>query len=262
MDFDGSLALVLKLDLLLHVTDLPCHHRLSSSSSHRLEVLAYRLATATFISSCCIHPLEELSSWYSAIPWSIFATNYTCSTSHFQTFCFNCSYINVVSADFELPLVILATLKIIWFDRIRHDSKLMLTQSWACGEEFTSVTVRKAGEWLGFLNAETKAARQHSPLFNGSHSHARTVFKDWNFLLYGVVQCVGSICWPEHGFLQPEKFYRVLTSHIPCFFLLSVGTRMHTINDHACEVKKALPRDDQSLMSSARGRGELVQTFY
>ena len=33
------------LDEIVHVADLPSHHRLRSSSSHRLQVPAYRLAT-------------------------------------------------------------------------------------------------------------------------------------------------------------------------------------------------------------------------
>ena len=35
-------------------------------------------------------------------------------------------------------------------------------------------------------------------------------------------------------------------------FILYEGVRMHTVNGRKCEVKKALPRDDQALVSSGR----------
>jgi len=39
------------------------------------------------------------------------------------------------------------------------------------------------------------------------------------------------------------------------------GVRMHTVNGQRCEVKKALPRDDQGLMSSKRtGKWQEFQT--
>jgi len=43
------------------------------------------------------------------------------------------------------------------------------------------------------------------------------------------------------------------------FRFLCEGVRMHTVNGRKCEVKKALPRDDQSLMSSSRSSSELYQ---
>ena len=36
---------------------------------------------------------------------------------------------------------------------------------------------------------------------------------------------------------------------------------MHTVNGQKCEVKKALPRDDQSLMTSGRGSRELLEVL-
>jgi len=35
---------------------------------------------------------------------------------------------------------------------------------------------------------------------------------------------------------------------------------MHTVNGRKCEVKKALPRDDQSLLSSGRGNSQCCST--
>ena len=54
----------LYLDQLVRVADLPGGHCLHSSSSHRLQVPTYRLATVgrRFISGCCIHPLEQPAS--------------------------------------------------------------------------------------------------------------------------------------------------------------------------------------------------------
>jgi len=42
-----------------------------------------------------------------------------------------------------------------------------------------------------------------------------------------------------------------------CFYVLFEGVRMHTVNGRKCEVKKALPRDDDSLTSSNRSISEL-----
>jgi len=73
-----------------------------------------------FISSCCIHPQEQLAYWYSAI---LRLNRFLLQTKDIPVppiifrFCFNYSYIDLASLDVAMTPVILATLKIlIWFE--------------------------------------------------------------------------------------------------------------------------------------------------
>jgi len=53
--------------------------------------------------------------------------------------------------------------------------------------------------------------------------------------------------------LENLHWYTYWACFVCCF---SEGIRMHTVNGRKCEVKKALPRDDQSLLSSGRGNSK------
>ena len=90
-------------------------HCLRSSSSHRLQVPSYSLATVGRRS----FPIAASILWNRLPPniqdfILILATNFghTCSTNHFQTFCYNYPHIDFAFVDFVMTPVILATLKI------------------------------------------------------------------------------------------------------------------------------------------------------
>jgi len=87
----------------VRVADLPGRRRLRSSSSHRLHVPAYRLATAGRRS----FPVAASILWNSLPPDIQSSTSFTdfwlnCSTNHFQTSCLNRSHIDFASVDFVM----------------------------------------------------------------------------------------------------------------------------------------------------------------
>jgi len=55
--------------------------------------------------------------------------------------------------------------------------------------------------------------------------------------------------------------YKIITHSVDrqilCIVCMFEGVRMHTVNGRQCEVKKALPRDDQSLTASNRSSSKL-----
>jgi len=80
--------------------------------------VSFSYCLLAFISSWCIHPLEQPSNWYSVISLPhrfLPQTKEIPVHQSFPDFCFNCSYINYASVDVVMTPVILATLKIlIW----------------------------------------------------------------------------------------------------------------------------------------------------